>query len=62
MILAFFSAINSHKSDLASRHADWGVKTLEDAETLLKNNAADLIGVGREILKNPYWLMEQMKK
>ncbi len=39
-----------------------GVKTLEDAETLLKNNAADLIGVGREILKNPYWLMEQMEK
>ena len=39
-----------------------GIKTLEDAETLLKNNAADLIGVGREILKNPYWLMEQMEK
>ena len=39
-----------------------GVKTLEDADTLLKNNAADLIGVGREILKNPYWLREQMEK
>ena len=37
-----------------------GVKTLEDAETLLKNEAADLIGVGREILKNPYWLIEQL--
>ena len=38
-----------------------GVKTLEDVETLLKNDGADLIGVGREILKNPYWLKEQMK-
>ena len=38
-----------------------GIKTLEDAETLLKNDDADLIGVGREILKNPYWLKEQMK-
>ena len=38
-----------------------GVKTLEDAETLLKNEAADLIGVGREIMKNPYWLNEQLE-
>ena len=32
-----------------------GVKTLEDAENLLEAGAADMIGVGRELLKNPRW-------
>ena len=32
-----------------------GVKTLEDAERLLSMGVADLIGVGRELLKNPQW-------
>ncbi len=34
-----------------------GVKTLKDAETLLAENAADLIGVGRELFKNAEWEM-----
>lgn len=32
-----------------------GVKTMSDAEKLLESGAADLIGVGRELLKNPHW-------
>ena len=32
-----------------------GVKTTEQAEELLKNKCADIIGVGREILKDPDW-------
>ena len=32
-----------------------GVKTLADAEELLEKGAADLIGVGRELMKNPGW-------
>ena len=32
-----------------------GVKTVEQAEELIKNQCADLIGVGREILKHPDW-------
>ncbi len=32
-----------------------GVKTLQDAYLLLEKGAADLIGVGRELLKNPRW-------
>ncbi|MBR3241124.1 MAG: tRNA-dihydrouridine synthase, partial [Parasporobacterium sp.] len=32
-----------------------GVKTLADAEELLEKGAADLIGVGRELMKNPRW-------
>ena len=32
-----------------------GVKTLSDAEDLLTNGAADLIGVGRELMKNADW-------
>ena len=35
-----------------------GVKTLEEAEELLQKNAADLIGVGRELLKNPNFGMD----
>ncbi len=32
-----------------------GVKSLQDAETLLEENAADFIGVGRQLLANPNW-------
>ena len=32
-----------------------GIKTMEDAENILLDGAADLIGVGRELLKNPNW-------
>lgn len=32
-----------------------GVKKLTDAEELLEENVADLIGVGRELLKNSSW-------
>lgn len=35
-----------------------GVKTISDAEKLLESGAADLIGVGRELLKNPHWADE----
>ncbi|MBQ4424788.1 MAG: NADH:flavin oxidoreductase [Lachnospiraceae bacterium] len=32
-----------------------GIKKAEEAENLLESGAADLIGVGRELLKDPYW-------
>ena len=32
-----------------------GVKTLADANALLEEGACDIIGVGREMLKNPEW-------
>ena len=32
-----------------------GVKTLDDAGSLLNEGCADLIGVGRELFKNPTW-------
>ena len=32
-----------------------GVKKMTDVEKLLEENVADLIGVGRELLKNPSW-------
>ena len=32
-----------------------GVKRLSEAETLLAEGAADLIGVGRELMKDPDW-------
>ena len=32
-----------------------GVKTLAEAEALLTAGAADLIGVGRELLKDAHW-------
>lgn len=32
-----------------------GIKTLEEAEELLEKDAADLIGIGRELLKNANW-------
>lgn len=37
-----------------------GVKTAEQAEELLKNQCADLIGVGREILKHPDWAKKNL--
>lgn len=37
-----------------------GVKTAEEAEQLLAEGAADLIGVGRELLKNPKWADENL--
>ena len=36
------------------------VKTAEEAEQLLAEGAADLIGVGRELLKNPKWADENL--
>ena len=38
-----------------------GVWSAENAEGLLQANAADLIGVGRAMLKNPRWAEQQMK-
>ena len=37
-----------------------GVKTAEEAEQLIAEGAADLIGVGRELLKNPKWADENL--
>ena len=39
-----------------------GVKTLKDADNLLKENAADLIGVGRKVLFNNHWLKDELFK
>ena len=36
-----------------------GVRTLEDAERLLAEGKADLIGVGRSLLKDAHWLEKQ---
>jgi 2,4-dienoyl-CoA reductase-like NADH-dependent reductase (Old Yellow Enzyme family) len=36
-----------------------GVKTPAQAEDLLKENTADLIGIGRAIFKNPHWADEE---
>ncbi len=38
-----------------------GVQTAAQAEKLLENNSADLIGIGRELLKNPHWADEQLR-
>lgn len=32
-----------------------GVKTMEEADALLSENVADLIGIGRELFRNPKW-------
>ena len=32
-----------------------GIKTIEDAEKFLATGEADLIGVGRELMKDPHW-------
>lgn len=34
-----------------------GVKTLDDAENLLQQNITDFVGVGRQLLGNPNWMM-----
>ncbi len=38
-----------------------GVRTLDEAQKLLDEDAADLIGVGRAFLKDPNWEMHQMR-
>ena len=38
-----------------------GVWSAANADKLLTEGAADLIGVGRAMLKNPRWAEEQMK-
>ena len=35
-----------------------GIKTIAEADKLLEDHAADLIGVGRELLKNAAWETE----
>ncbi len=35
-----------------------GIQSAQIAENLLKDNSADLIGVGRALLKNPLWAVE----
>ena len=32
------------------------------AEKILKNNEADVIFMGRELLRNPYWPLSSMKQ
>ena len=39
-----------------------GVKTVNEAEALLLEQAADLIGIGRAIMKNAEWPIETEKK
>jgi NADPH2 dehydrogenase len=39
-----------------------GVNTLEDAELLLTKEACDLVGVGRALLQDPYWVTRQAPK
>lgn len=39
-----------------------GVKNLKQCEDLLNRRVCDLVGVGRQSLKNPAWLLEDMKK
>lgn len=38
-----------------------GIKTSSEAEKLLEENAADLIGVGRAMIKNPDWSTEAVQ-
>ena len=37
-----------------------GIKTVEEAESLLMEQAADMIGIGRAMLKNPDWPIERI--
>jgi 2,4-dienoyl-CoA reductase-like NADH-dependent reductase (Old Yellow Enzyme family) len=37
-----------------------GITTAEEAERLLEEGAADLIGVGRELMRNPRWAQESL--
>jgi 2,4-dienoyl-CoA reductase-like NADH-dependent reductase (Old Yellow Enzyme family) len=36
-----------------------GVKSLEQADSLVEEGCADLIGVGRAIFKDPHWADEK---
>ena len=38
-----------------------GVKTAEEAESLLREDTADLIGVGRAMLQNQDWSVEALR-
>lgn len=38
------------------------IKTAEVAEEILENGRADLVAVGRELLANPYWLLQNAHK
>jgi 2,4-dienoyl-CoA reductase-like NADH-dependent reductase (Old Yellow Enzyme family) len=38
------------------------ITTLKQAEYIVKNKKADLIAIGREFIKNPTWLIKEMKK
>jgi 2,4-dienoyl-CoA reductase-like NADH-dependent reductase (Old Yellow Enzyme family) len=38
-----------------------GVKEAADAERLLREDAADLIGIGRELLKDPRWAVRALE-
>jgi 2,4-dienoyl-CoA reductase-like NADH-dependent reductase (Old Yellow Enzyme family) len=38
-----------------------GVKTPEFAEEILASGDADIIGIGRGLLKNPAWASEALK-
>jgi 2,4-dienoyl-CoA reductase-like NADH-dependent reductase (Old Yellow Enzyme family) len=38
------------------------ITSLKQAECIVKNKKADLIAVGREFIKNPTWLIKEMKK
>ncbi len=38
-----------------------GIRTAADAELLLRNGAADLIGIGRAMLKTPDWAVTALK-
>ena len=37
-----------------------GITTVQDAEALLQEGAADLIGVGRAMLKTPDWAVQAL--
>lgn len=37
-----------------------GVKTLEQADKLLQENCGDLIGIGRSLMADPYWMKNQL--
>ena len=38
------------------------ITNLKQAEYIVKNRKADLIAIGREFIKNPTWLIKEMKK
>lgn len=38
------------------------ITSLKQAEHIVKNKKADLVAIGREFIKNPTWLVKEMKK